>query len=130
MGNLPINGNLPIEAKGIPNIGWSNSQYRLQDLPVVGIATVFTLASVVCTYNHITVYVYLCTRGKPHFQARRKKMVWWDRGPRPIQFLVPISYQESNKSPTLCQKIYMFFSPPRFSILPQGLKIWWQILVC
>ena len=57
MGNLPINGNLPIEAKGIPNIGWSNSQYRLQDLPVVGIATVFTLASIVCTYNHITVYV-------------------------------------------------------------------------
>ena len=47
MGNLPINGNLPIEAKGIPNIGWSNSRYRLQDLPVVGIATVFTLASIV-----------------------------------------------------------------------------------
>ena len=53
MGNLPINGNLPIEAKGIPNIGWSNSQYRLQDLPVVGIAMVFTLASIVCTYNHV-----------------------------------------------------------------------------
>ena len=59
MGNLPINGNLPIEAKGIPNIGWSNSQYRLQDLPVVGIATVFTLDSIVCTYNHITVWVSL-----------------------------------------------------------------------
>ena len=57
MGNLPIKGNLPIEAYGIPNIGWSNSQYRLQDLPVVGIATVFTLASIVCTYNHITVYI-------------------------------------------------------------------------
>ena len=56
MGNLPINGNLSIEAKGIPNIGWSNSQYRLQDLPVVGIAMVFTLASIVCTYNHITVH--------------------------------------------------------------------------
>ena len=42
MGNLPINGKLPIEAKGIPNIGWSN----LQDLLVVGIATVFTLASI------------------------------------------------------------------------------------
>ena len=55
MGNLPKNGNLPIETKGIPKIGWSNSQYRLQDLPVVGIATVFTLASIVCTYNHITV---------------------------------------------------------------------------
>ena len=55
MGNLPINGNLPIEAKGIPNIGWSKSQYRLQDLPVVGIAPVFALASIVCTYNHITV---------------------------------------------------------------------------
>ena len=55
MGNLPINGNLPIEAKGIPNIGWRNSQYRLQDLPVVGIATVFPLALIVCTYNHITV---------------------------------------------------------------------------
>ena len=60
MGNLPINGNLPIEAKGIPNIGWSNSQYRLQDLPVVGIATVFTLASIVCTYNHITVNTCGC----------------------------------------------------------------------
>ena len=35
----------------------SNSQYRLQDLPVVGIATVFTIASIVCTYNHITVGV-------------------------------------------------------------------------
>ena len=57
MGNLPINGNLPIEAKRIPNIGWSNFQYRLQDLPVVGISTVFTLASIVCTYNHITVNV-------------------------------------------------------------------------
>ena len=56
MGNLPINGNLPIEAKGIPNIGWSNSQYRLQVLPVVGIAPVFALASIVCTYNYITVY--------------------------------------------------------------------------
>ena len=55
MGNLPINCNLPIEAKWVPNIGWSNSQYRLQDLPVVGIATVFTLASIVCTYDHITV---------------------------------------------------------------------------
>ena len=55
MGNLPINGNLPIEAKGISNIRWNNSQYRLQDLPVVGIATVFILASIVCTYNHITV---------------------------------------------------------------------------
>ena len=54
MGNLPINGNLPIEAKGIPNIGWSKSQYRLQDLPVVGIAPVFALASIVCTYNYIT----------------------------------------------------------------------------
>ena len=59
MGNLPINGNLPIEAKGIPNMEWSNSQYRLQDLPVVEIATVFTLASIVCTYNHITVYTVL-----------------------------------------------------------------------
>ena len=56
MGNLPTNGNLPIEAKGISNIGWSNSQYRLQDLPVVGIATVFTLACIICTYNHITVW--------------------------------------------------------------------------
>ena len=55
MGNLPTNHNLPIGARGIPNIGWSNSQYRLQDLPVVGIATVFTLASIVCNYNHITV---------------------------------------------------------------------------
>ena len=54
MGNLPINGNLPIEAKGIPNIGWSDSQYRLQDLPVVGIATVFTLASIV-------LYIYVFT---------------------------------------------------------------------
>ena len=88
MGNLPINGNLPIEANRIPNIGGSNSQgpkglqfyacahlnntIRLnfsgggvqggapdcpQDLPVLGIATVFTLASIVCTYNHITVNV-------------------------------------------------------------------------
>ena len=56
MGILPLNGNLPIEANGIPIIGWSNSQYRLQDSPVVGIATVFTLASIVCTYNHITVW--------------------------------------------------------------------------
>ena len=55
--NLPINGNLPIEANGIPNIGWSKSQYRLQDLPVVGIAQVFALVSIVCTYNHITVYM-------------------------------------------------------------------------
>ena len=55
MGNLPINDNLPIEAKRIPNIGWSKSQYRLQDLPVVGIAPVFALASIVCTYNYITV---------------------------------------------------------------------------
>ena len=63
MGNLPINGNLPILSKGIPNIGWSDSQYRLQNLPVVGIATVFTLSSIVCTYNHITVYFdgYYCT---------------------------------------------------------------------
>ena len=57
MGNLPINGNLPIEAKGIPNIGWSNSQYRLQDLPVVGIATVFTLACIVLYIYIFTVYV-------------------------------------------------------------------------
>ena len=27
----------------------------LQDLPVVGIAPVFALASIVCTYNYITV---------------------------------------------------------------------------
>ena len=45
MGNLPINGNLPIEAKGIPNIGWSNYPYRLQDFPVVG-TPVFALASI------------------------------------------------------------------------------------
>ena len=57
MGNLPIKGNLSIEAKGISNTGWSNSQYRLQDLPVVEIAPVFALASKVCTYNYITVYV-------------------------------------------------------------------------
>ena len=53
-------GNLPIEAKGIPNIGLSNSQYRLQDVPVVGIAPIFALASIVCTYNHITVYATQC----------------------------------------------------------------------
>ena len=61
MGNLPINGNLPIEAKGISNIGWSNSKYRLQDLPVVGIATVFILASIICTYNHITAWIESAT---------------------------------------------------------------------
>ena len=48
---LPISGNLAIEAKWIPNIWCSNSQYRLQDLPVVGIATVFPLATIVCTYK-------------------------------------------------------------------------------
>ena len=37
MGNLPINGNLPIEAKGISNMGGSISRYRLQDFPVVGL---------------------------------------------------------------------------------------------
>ena len=56
MGNLPINANLPIEAKGIPNIGWSEAIPSIvQDLLVVGIATVFALASIVCTYNYITV---------------------------------------------------------------------------
>ena len=64
MGNLPINGNLPIEAKGITNIGGSKSQYRLQDLLVVGIAPVFALASIVCTYNHITVYLCFEERAK------------------------------------------------------------------
>ena len=56
MGKLPINGNFPTEPKGIPNIGWNNSQYRLQDLSVVGIAPVFALASTVCTYDYITVF--------------------------------------------------------------------------
>ena len=67
MGNLPINGNLPMEAKRIPNIGWSNSQYRLHDLPVVGIATVFTLASIVCTYNNMTVCASFASSEKVFF---------------------------------------------------------------
>ena len=37
VGNLPINDNLPLEAKGVPNIGWSNSWYRLQDFQEVGL---------------------------------------------------------------------------------------------
>ena len=72
MGNLPINGNILIEAKGIPNIGWSNSQYRLQDLPVVGIATVFALASIVCTYNHITVKFFFTLHKIPNNHVQLK----------------------------------------------------------
>ena len=37
IGILPIVGKIPIEAKGIPNMGGSISQYRLQDFPVVGL---------------------------------------------------------------------------------------------
>ena len=40
MGNLPKNGNLPIEAK-------RNSRYGLKDLLVVGMTLVFPLASIV-----------------------------------------------------------------------------------
>ena len=35
--DLLIVGKIPIEAKGIPNMRWSISQYRLQDFPVVGL---------------------------------------------------------------------------------------------
>ena len=69
MGNLPINGNLPIEAKEIPNIGRSNSQYRLQDLPVVGISTVFTLA---CIVLYIGIYIYSAFISKKVLDT-----IWW-----------------------------------------------------
>jgi hypothetical protein len=53
MGNLPKNGNLPIEAKRIPNIGWSHSQYRIKDLLVVGISLVFALASIFTVHCNV-----------------------------------------------------------------------------
>ena len=55
MGNLPINGNLPIEAKGIPNM------YRVKQFPVqaTGFAGSWNFTGIcISLYSFVPIYIY------------------------------------------------------------------------